>query len=387
MAESPLLKRTNAQRLTKELLDQHIHAVKDGFIASETLLNEETVAELTLKEKNALLIIKRKGSEAQQKLIISALPLIKNIASREFKRRKGWSSRVDFDDILQEAIAGFIRGLKSYKPESNHENPSNYLGQWIQTSIRRKIETLEHDFSIPYEVVERARRIRAVKSRLINEMQQEPTDLQLLEALNGATGQYGNSRWGGKTQTTPRKKNIFTESHLREAEELQSRSYSLAQHDSNYDDSEERTEREATPLTATEESNSYSIDEAHVNSSRHEFFRTAFITMKIGSKQQDIILRYFGMKPYSDVQSQKDIVKETGYPVRFVKLVILEFQSYMATPGGVFHLLLTETSPEIIESLELDWILPHLGDYPSSQAQPSQAPAILIQTTLKTSRI
>lgn len=381
MSASPLLKRTNAEKLTKELLQKHIEPVKKGLDAAEKLA--EGKENLTSKQITDLTKTLREGQKSQHILILSALPLIKNIASREFKRRKAWSSRIDFDDLLQEAIAGFIRGLKTYNPNNNYDNPSNYLGQWIQTSIRRRIEAMEHDFTIPYEVIERGRRIRAVRSRLLNELEREPTDTEMLEALNEATGQYGSSRWGGKTQTTARKKNIFTEVQLREAENLQDRSYGLQQHDSVYEGDEEQVERVAVTLTAQEENGNETFEEQHVNLSRHNFFRKAFIAMKIGSRQQDIILRFFGMTPYSENQTQKEIVKQTGYPVRFVKLVILEFQTYMPVKGGIFHLLITDTSYEVIESLGLSWIVPLLGDYPEGKQPPVTAPTILTQSTTK----
>lgn len=382
MSTSPLLKRTNAEKLTKELLQKHITPVKNGLDAAEKLAKQKDT--LTPEQIKNLKKVSQEGQKSQRELILSALPLIKNIASREFKRRKAWASRIDFDDILQEAIAGFIRGLKTYNPNSNYDNPSNYLGQWIQTSIRRRIEVMEHDFTIPYEVVERGRRIRAVRSRLINELEREPTDDEMLEALNEATGQYGSSRWGGKAQTSARKKNLFTEAHLREAENLVDRSYGLQQHDSVYESEEEQVERVAITLTAQEEDGNEAFEEQHVNMSRHEFFRKAFIAMKIGSKQQDIILRFFGMTPYSENQTQKDIVKQTGYPVRFVKLVILEFQSYMPVKGGIFHLLITDTSYEVIESLDLSWIIPLLGDFPADMKKaPVPAPEILTQQTTK----
>lgn len=189
---SPITSRTNAQPLSLELLREHVPTVRAGQEAIR-LLGDGT--ERSRVETNNLLGEKRKGSRAQEILIISALPLIKNISSKEFQRRKAWSSRISYDDVLQEAIAGFIRGLLSYDETANHSSPTNYLGMWITTSIRRKVEAMEHDFAIPYEVVERARRIRAVRGRLSNELSRPPTDEEVLEALNDPEGYSKGFQW------------------------------------------------------------------------------------------------------------------------------------------------------------------------------------------------
>lgn len=402
---SPISNRTNAQPLSLELLREHVPVVKKGQEAIQ-LLKDESV-ERTRIETNKLLQQKRSGSRSQEVLILSALPLIKNIASREFQRRKAWSSRVSYDDLLQEAIAGFIRGLLSYDETANHNSPTNYLGQWITTSIRRKIEALEHDFAIPYEVVERARRIRAVFSRLNSETGRNPTDEELLEALNEVDGSAKNGyRWGGNKRPesggnseaaevevpietipapTPSPRSLkFTQAHLDEARALNSRSYSLMPHDAPSIEADESYERASTPLTLEETDGTERFESNDLASSRNKFFEDAFIAMKIGSRQKDIILRFFGMNPYDTPQTQKEIVVETALPPRFVKSVITSFQIYMPLKGGVFHKLITEIELDEIEALELAWLLPLLGDWDSKTKKPIAPPLVLTQSTLKT---
>jgi RNA polymerase sigma factor (sigma-70 family) len=382
MSSSPISRRTNAQPLTLELLKEHVPTVRKGQEAIKEIKEDK---ERTRPELNALLMQKRKGSQAQEILIISALPLIKNIASKEFQRRRAWNSRVSYEDVLQEAIAGFIRGLLSYNETANHVSPTNYLSQWITTSIRRKIENLEHDFAIPYEVVERARRIRAVKSRLTSELSRNPTDSELLDALN-EQGNYGGYKWSKATNPldTPPKETEkkFTQAHLEEAHDLSARSYALQPHDAPSNDSEETFEKASTPLTIDEET-SNSVDDADLAQSRQDFFKRVFLAMKIGSKQKDIILRYFGMVPYDEPQTQKEIIKNTALPSRFIKSVITSFQTYMATKGGVFHQLVLGTEPDIIEALEMTFLVPILGEWPKGQKLPEAPPTILTQSGIR----
>jgi hypothetical protein len=410
---SPISNRTNAQPLSLELLREHVPTVRIGQEAIKSLKDESTPR--TRVETNSLLTQKRRGSRSQEALIISALPLIKNIASREFQRRKAWNSRVSYDDLLQEAIAGFIRGLLSYDETADHNSATNYLGQWITTSIRRKIEALEHDFAIPYEVVERARRIRAVHSRLSSELGRSPDDEELLEALNDPDGSAKNGyRWGGAKGHTvaptalegtkepvasvpedakpiveklPVRKSTekrFSQAHLLEARALAARSYALQPHDAPTSESDDGFERASTPLTIAANDDDR-VDTQDLSASRNQFFNDAFISMKIGSRQKDIIIRFFGMHPYDEPQTQKEIIANTALPPRFVKSVITTFQTYMPQQGGVFHQLVLALEPDDIESLELTWLIPLLGDWPKNKKQADNPPPVLTQSTLKTS--
>lgn len=381
---SPINSRTNAAPLSLELLREHVPHVKAGQEATRLLGDD---IERTLEERKELLRLKQKGTRSQETLIISALPIIKSLASKEFQRRKAWSSRISFDDVLQEAIAGFIRGLLSYDETANHASPTNYLGMWVTTSIRRRVEALEHDFSIPYEVVERARRIRAVTGRLKGELLRNPTDEELLDALNDTDGYNKNQKWGSQQEpsTSKRASKKFTQAQIDEARDLAGRSYSLYNYESTTQDSEETYEKASTPLTIEQTDSNELIENNNLSKSRLDFFNTAFIQMRIGSKQQDIILRYFGMGAYTQPQTQKEIISNTALPPRFVKAVITSFSTYMPTKGGIFHHLILNSDPDLIDGLELGWLLPILGEWPDKQRTAKEAPVILTQSNTKTS--
>ncbi len=381
---SPITSRTNAEPLSLDLLKEHVPVVKQGQEAIR-LLDDPTV-EKTSEELLDLHRQKRAGSKSQEILIISALPLIKTIASKEFQRRKAWSSRISYDDILQEAIAGFIRGLFSYDETTEHNSPTNYLGMWITTSIRRKVESMEHDFAIPYEVVERARRIRAVTSRLANELSRNPTDEEILDGLNTPAAAGTKTKWTTQPESNARTSKQYTQEHLDEARALAVKSYGLASYETPTNDSEETYEKASSPLTAESSENTNSYEENDLARSRLEFFTSAFIQMKIGSKQQDIILRFFGMGEYSSPQTQKEIIQNTALPPRFVKAVITSFSTYMPKKGGIFHHLILNTSPELVEDLELAWLYSVLGEWPKDVSNPVPPPGILSQTHTKTSQ-
>jgi DNA-directed RNA polymerase specialized sigma subunit len=368
-----------SQKLTLELLQKNIPIIRQSIAAQEELKSEAT---RSLAEKRKLSLLISEGTKAQEELLYAALPLIKSIASKEFQRRKNWGSRASYDDIIQEGIIGFLRGLQSFKVEAVNISPTNYLGQWITVSIRRKVEALDHDFNIPYEMVERHRRIRAVKARLSNMMEREPTDEELLEALNSVEQDGTIYKWGrvDKDVNKPRNK-IFTEKHLEEFQELANKTYALTPYELPSEDGGETWELETFGLTDDSHGTSYeNIDNESVGADRLSFFNRVFLEMQIGSRQKDIILRFFGLSPYPESQLIKEIVQETGLTAKFIKNVIDAFSMYMPQKGGVFHKVMVELEIDKVESLELSWLIPILGDWPGGETV--MPPEILIQSKI-----
>lgn len=366
-------------KLTLALLKIHIPIIKEADAAKEELPQVKT------KKLKAELAYKiRLGEKSKEKLVLSALPLIKTISSNEFKRRRSWGSRVTYEDIMQEAIIGFLKGIESFKLEANVSSPTNYLGQWITVSIKRKIETLDHDFTIPYEIVERHRRIKAVYSRVANEMEQEPTDEELLEALNNDSYTNSNTKWAkaSKPQDGVSKKK-FTIEHIEEFKKMFPKFYALANYETPLNDDDDKSyETQAAPIYSTNNIPGVeTVEEADLKKSREKFFNTVFNEMKVGSKQKDIISRYFGLQPYNEPQQQKEIVVKSGVSAKMVKTVVDAFSQYMPQKGGIFHKIILETSFDEIESLELGWLPPILGAWPDGQKEPTVPPAILTQPT------
>ena len=374
--------RKPAQQLTLELLREKIPLVKIGRQASEKINSSDKISRPELRK---LLSEQAAGAKAQDELLYAALPLIKSIASKEFQRRRNWNSRVSYDDIMQEAMIGFIRGLQSFNIEATNTSPTNYLGQWITVSIRRKVEAMDHDFVIPYEMIERHRRIRAVKARVANIIQREPTDEELLEALNASEQDGSVYKWGkvNKDSTSGRNKK-FTQKHIDEYREAADKTYGLTGFDVFTDSNGEENnyEVEVYSLFENSEYTTADIDHEDLSKSQHDFFNKIFIEMRIGSKQKDIILRFFGLEPYKVSQLQKEIIEQTGLPSKYVKTVLEAFQMYMPLKGGIFHRNVIQLDEETIDALELTWILPILGHWPHQQTEPITPPEILTQTGL-----
>lgn len=377
---SSIMERTNNEPLTLKLLRDNVPAVKQGQTAMAALKADALNPTLTRAEKTVLLQEKTRGTKAQNILVMSALPLIKNVASKEMQRRTAWGSRVSYEDILQEGIAGFIRGLLSFNVDAEIKSPTNYLGQWIMTSIRRQVEAMDHDFNIPHETIERHRKMKAVYSRLAGELRRDPTDNELLDALNSEKYDADTSKWGKVTKSTePRKRKIYTQKHLDEMREISSKTYPLMSTSPTDADTEAEFELSGTTLTS-ETTNLEEVDRENLSSSQYDFFQTAFVKMRVGSTQKDVISRTFGLSPYPTPQTARDISMNTGLTQKYVKSLIQSFQQYMTMKGGMFHYLVDQIAkddPAASDDLEFGWIINIVGEYPSNQRHPLPAPDIL----------
>lgn len=376
----PTGKQSN-ERLTLDLLKIHLPIIKEGQEASEKLKDKPND-----KNKAKLLYLIKKADRSKEKLVLSALPLIKTIASNEFNRRRAWGSRITYEDIMQEAIIGFLRGLQSFKIDANVSSPTNYLGQWITVTIKRKVESLDHDFTIPYEIVERHRRIKAVYTRIANELEREPTDEELLHGLNNDSFTNSGTKWAKASKPKDGvSKKQFTQENIDEYRKLYPKMYSMGSYDfQTNDDDESGYEMNAESIYSETVEEYAHVDEQSLKTSREAFFNKVFIEMRMGSRQKDIILRHFGLKPYHESQQRKDIVSQTGVSAKFIKKVIEAFMIYMPVRGGIFHKIILEQTLEEIDALELSWILPILGEWPKNRKNPIEPPTVLTQQGIKT---
>lgn len=117
-----------------------IHAVEVAKKSLENNMNLETYDELTESEIKELQNVVNDGEDAKRRLVLAALPLIKDIVGNEFKKRDERGTNISYDDMLAEGVVGLLKGIKGYKTEASSTSATNYLGQWIITEIKRGTE-------------------------------------------------------------------------------------------------------------------------------------------------------------------------------------------------------------------------------------------------------
>lgn len=352
---SPLLSRIKNQTdtLSLDALARYIPLAKRGKEAQVELTENP---ELPAETRRKLFREVSAGKDATENLVLLALPLVKTIAHREYNRRQSWNTRVSFDDMIQEGIGGFLRGIESYNIEGNQSSATNYLGQWILSDIRRHVESLEHDFSIPHETIERHRKIRAIRSHLFNKLNRYPTDQEILDHANNGEWQ-SNTKMGRVVKDPNAVGRQLTLKNLEEEREFASSTGALESLVASNDEENEYYERTSTPLSGEPEALSTDeIENRSASAALTALFEVVFDRMGLGKMQEDIIRQKFGMKPYDSEQSLQDIAQKTRLTKYRINQVLTAFSQEMASPGSIFHQVVVTIPVEELDSMGLGWI-------------------------------
>jgi RNA polymerase sigma factor (sigma-70 family) len=364
---SPLTaKLRNSEPLDLATLARYVPKVQSGRDAEELLKNSDT---LTQNEYRSALQQRNAGEDAKERLILIGLPFVKNLAYKEFRRRSAWNSRVPLEEIVQEGIAGFLKGIYAYNVKGTHTSPTNYLGQWVSTEMRRQIEALEHDFAVPYETIERHRKIRAIRSRLAGELGREPTDEEIVEGAANSAGMYGDSKMGRVDKTRSKdaasdRRRVISLHHIQEEKEASIRTGVVRSSTADTDeDNHDTTAKDTGEVIGTEESTDNEVESESMRSGLGLLLSQALDALGAGSSQRDIIARKYGLAPYAEEQSLRDICTETKIPRHKVNKVLQAFTASMSTPGSPFHSLISRMDIDEIEALELMWLQRLLGPW------------------------
>lgn len=381
---SPLFKKIKTdERLTLDNLAELTPIVQAGAEADDFLKTVDK-ASLDNLEYRKLKETVRLGDETRERLIIMGLPLIRSIAHNSYNQRKAWASRVSYEDILQEAIFGFIRGVNRYKPSAQNKSATNYLGQWITTSIQRNIETLDHDFTIPHETMERFRKIRAIRGALYNQLGRQATDDEVLEYDNNNEW-VNNNKLGRvkKSDKKPIRDNDLTQKHLNE-EKRYSQSTGALDTIMLQDDSDNEYERPATPLSNDDESSystTHQVDEDITSKALRNLFELVFEEMTLGDLQETVIRKKFGMKPYGTETTLEQIAEDTKLTKYKINQILTAFSSEMSAKGSAFHYVVSNMNNDELDAVNMGWIPNVLGGW-ESKARKNPPP--LLTNVIKT---
>lgn len=367
---SPLMEQLrDGDTLSLQILATEVPLVKNGKLAAKEL--EEKGDSLPRDKQRALARAIAQGERSAERLVVIALPLIHSLANKEYARRQNWRSRIPLDDIVAEGISGFLRGINAYNPEGNHKSPTNYLGQWITMEIRRNLEVMEHDFHIPYESMERYRKIRAVRSRIAHELGREPTDEETLKAANNG-GQFGDTFLGKVIKTPSEKGKIrrtITQKHLDDERTMYERTGAFYSTTISTEDGEYSTAdtMDAHSVTLDQEQTGGNIEHhesTRAHAAMNALIENALALMHLGDIQKDIIRRRYGIKPYDEAQNIKDIAAETSLLKHKVTRILNLFSKEMSAPSGAFHYLVAQMHEEDAYSYGLEKLKETFGTFP-----------------------
>lgn len=367
---SPLVKKLSKTRLSLDLLRSEIPKVREAELAAEEL---KTKKRLGAKRQALLQKTINEGEYAKEKLFGAALPLIRAVAQREWRRRQQWGSAVPLEDLTQEAIVGFFKGISGFKVEEIKKSPTNYLGQWMLVEMRRNAEIMDHDLQVGHDAGERFRRIRALRGRLFVELGREPTDEEISAAsrnpeyvtrpgMVGVAPKEGEKPKVGKGVTANQ---VSEERHFSSKVGHISRLGTSADEEENLPGVIDATRIEVAALGSVDEV--LDPEELAMRKADAEFLadliEQALQVMRLPDLQKEIIARRFALSPYTEESSAREIAREVGVHREKVSKVLSAFSEEMRRKGGAFHRIVDMRGAENIQAAGLGWLLETLGQW------------------------
>ncbi|MEM9218475.1 MAG: RNA polymerase sigma factor, RpoD/SigA family [Cyanobacteria bacterium P01_F01_bin.150] len=179
MARYPLLKAEEEVELANQVCFlNNVEALKIKF-QEETggVPTREQVAEalgITPQELKRKL---RDGEVAKRTMIRSNLRLVVSIAKRYLNRG------VPFLDLIQEGALGLNRATEKFDPEKGYKF-STYAYWWIRQGITRTIANDARTIRLPIHIVEKLNKLKKTHRELRRNLNRNPTEAELAEALN-----------------------------------------------------------------------------------------------------------------------------------------------------------------------------------------------------------
>lgn len=390
---SPLLSRLQGSRLTVEMLQEEVPRIKAGAEAQARLDKSANRMGDALRQKLGREIYE--GEQAKERLFVAALPLIRTIATREWRRRQQWGSQVTLEDLTQEAIIGFLKGIAGFKTEAIGKSATNYLGQWMLVETRRAAEVLDHDLQVGHDAGERFRKIRALRNRLTLELGREPTDSEIAAAsrdpnyvtrpgMVGRVPKEGEARTAGKGVS---EQQVAEERHLRSRVGHAARFASDGETEGDTGgggavgtlvDPSRGVVRSAGADEEAWGLPGQSLFDAEASRAVAAILGAAMDNLGMPPPQREIIARRFGLPPHHE-SSAREIARSLNLQRDKVSRVITAFQQEMTRKGGAFHAVIIQLDPADVYDVGLGWALTTLGDWPKRPSKKSP-PAVLTET-------
>ena len=184
MARYPLLKPAEEIDLARQVrfLGQ-VEEFRENWIAEKG--QSPTLAEMVKAFDISEAEFRQKlhyGRAAKRRMIRSNLRLVVSIAKRYLNRG------VPFLDLIQEGALGLNRATEKFDPDKGYKF-STYAYWWIRQGITRTIANDARTIRLPIHIVEKLNKLKKAHRELRRDLQRNPTESELAEALDMAPDQ------------------------------------------------------------------------------------------------------------------------------------------------------------------------------------------------------
>src|SRR6185437_1162702 len=85
-------------------------------------------------------------------------------------------------DLISEGNIGLMKAVERFDSRKGVKL-STYAAWWIKQSIKRALANQSKTIRLPVHIVDKIARMRRVASKLADELEREPTDLELSEEM------------------------------------------------------------------------------------------------------------------------------------------------------------------------------------------------------------
>jgi DNA-directed RNA polymerase sigma subunit (sigma70/sigma32) len=337
--------------LTVDLLRELIPTYQNGIHAREQLPHTPAHDHPQLRTVIAA------GEAAADTLYRAALPFIKMLAYREYNRRCQNTTVLTLLDVEQEAAAGFLRGIAAIDITKIGRSATNYLGQWISVELDRSLASLEHDMSVSTNASNRMRRINAIRNKLLEELNREPT----VEEIVAASRQPASStvKWATTRDQNGKQVIGVTEAQVREAHQHRNRTGQQNRFTATPTDGETHeldvpdTGTELRDGTATPEEEA--MREAHQNGLR-ELLTQVITVAGLTGIDTEIISRRHGLDPFPEEETISHIAAAMQVSKTRVTNTLKAFEAALLSPNGPLSVVIQGKNFDELDALGLTWL-------------------------------
>jgi len=184
MARYPLLKPEEEVELAQQVklaadIENKRQELAENLGCSPSKQALADALEMGIKELERKLY---QGRVAKRRMIRSNLRLVVSIAKRYLNRG------VPFLDLIQEGAIGLNRAAEKFDPNKGYKF-STYAYWWIRQAITRTIANDARTIRLPIHIVEKLNKLKKAQRDLKQELQRNPTEAELAEALDVSESQ------------------------------------------------------------------------------------------------------------------------------------------------------------------------------------------------------